>query len=989
MVSKGNLALTQTTHWGLSNRFSPFELTSIHLYHTQTTDFFWNTSLTTSVVMGSAMRELKVEDALLYLDQVKVEFGDQPHIYNEFLDIMKTFKTQQIDTPGVIQRVSNLFRGNRRLVLGFNTFLPEGYKIELPEGDGPAVAVYRAPGSNVTHILTDSNSGPQRPPVPAQMRAQQPPMRQGLPPVGQRGAREPPYQSISGGPQASKLRGPGVQSQHDGPQQRALHVMDQQQGRQGPGAIMSRQAPMPSLSAVSDSNDMKMRINGPSLSMSNDFSGGKPVPRSLSPPLPSIQQQQAQPPLSQASQQPPAGATAPPSQQGPLEFDHAINYVTTIKKRFASEPYTYKKFLEILHTYQKEQRGIKEVLDEVSTLFADHPDLLKEFTYFLPDAVQAQAKVQLEQVAKEAEARNALKAKKSAAASQAQQPRQSPSSAAAARAGPAPRASAAAAAPQSLPPEYDRAGSAIVPVGFSGSHGRSPEHENSIIRGAHFGIVSFSPVRPPRKSDLTPAQAAIQKGRPTAIPPLPMSPNTAETSFFQRAKEHLNRRELASDKPTGSKRHTPFTEFLKCLHLFGAGILNKEELVLLLKGLFMQGHAPKSGANASGGNFNPSVAQDANELLREFEEILIGRGPYAQQEAEFKDKSKYGALRTKDFDFTGCEHPTPSYRTYPCDYPQSLFNSHPGQSEMEAAVLNSNVVCVGTKNGSFRTIEDCNGSKRRHNIYEEAMFQIEDERFEVDMAIERNAQAMGQIEPFAEEVQALREQEEKDGQPIGRLQYQLNRYAMNTIHINAIGRVYGERGDEVLQHLVENPYIVLPIIYQRLKQKDTEWKKVKAGLLPKWRSLVEENYEGTLDALCYFKRLDVERMFNSKVLLDECKRAQTYAKHPERRKVNRTTQPFIPNFRLINTDPGAFLCQPHVLVHCPVTSSHRDAMQLVSHHVRLLTAARPLDRERISRIWAEFIVPWFSYPAHWVVNQVRPSFGDTFGPYIVKCKSVD
>lgn len=29
-----------------------------------------------------------------------------------------------------------------------------------------------------------------------------------------------------------------------------------------------------------------------------------------------------------------------------------------------------------------------DVLEQVSTLFADHPDLLKEFTYFLPDAVQ-------------------------------------------------------------------------------------------------------------------------------------------------------------------------------------------------------------------------------------------------------------------------------------------------------------------------------------------------------------------------------------------------------------------------------------------------------------------------------------------------------------------------------------------------------------------------------------------------------------------------
>ena len=91
------------------------------------------------------MRELRIEDALMYLDQVKIEFGDRPHIYNEFLDIMKTFKSQAIDTPGVIRRVASLFHGNKRLVLGFNTFLPEGYRIELPM-DGSSWPVYREPG---------------------------------------------------------------------------------------------------------------------------------------------------------------------------------------------------------------------------------------------------------------------------------------------------------------------------------------------------------------------------------------------------------------------------------------------------------------------------------------------------------------------------------------------------------------------------------------------------------------------------------------------------------------------------------------------------------------------------------------------------------------------------------------------------------------------------------------------------------------------------
>lgn len=37
---------------------------------------------------------LRDQDALTYLDQVKVQFHDQADVYNKFLDIMKDFKSQ-------------------------------------------------------------------------------------------------------------------------------------------------------------------------------------------------------------------------------------------------------------------------------------------------------------------------------------------------------------------------------------------------------------------------------------------------------------------------------------------------------------------------------------------------------------------------------------------------------------------------------------------------------------------------------------------------------------------------------------------------------------------------------------------------------------------------------------------------------------------------------------------------------------------------------
>ena len=243
------------------------------------------------------------------------------------------------------------------------------------------------------------------------------------------------------------------------------------------------------------------------------------------------------------------------------------------------------------------------------------------------------------------------------------------------------------------------------------------------------------------------------------------------------------------------------------------------------------------------------------------DQVLVGRGPYADQEMAMKDKSKYGSTRTRDFDFRDCDRPTPSYVTVPADYPASLFVSHTGQTEEDALVLNSKLICVGQQMRLSGSPEDYDAVRIRRNVYEEAMFRIEDERFEVDMAIERNAHAMRQIEPIADEVVILREGEESDGQPIGRLRYQLKNRTLNSIQINAIGRIYGDKGDEVIEHLSRNPLGVLPIVYARLRQKDAEWRKQKNELMEKWRQGYEANYEGSMDYLCYFSRRELERSF--------------------------------------------------------------------------------------------------------------------------------
>jgi paired amphipathic helix protein Sin3a len=64
-------------------------------------------------------RPLNVRDALSYLDQVKIQFSDQPDVYNRFLDIMKEFKSQKyvIDIRQLIAAINVIYE-SRLLDIG-------------------------------------------------------------------------------------------------------------------------------------------------------------------------------------------------------------------------------------------------------------------------------------------------------------------------------------------------------------------------------------------------------------------------------------------------------------------------------------------------------------------------------------------------------------------------------------------------------------------------------------------------------------------------------------------------------------------------------------------------------------------------------------------------------------------------------------------------------------------------------------------------------
>ncbi|KAK7892626.1 Transcriptional regulatory protein sin3 [Exophiala xenobiotica] len=94
-----------------------------------------------------------MENALDYLDHVKLRCSDRPDVYNDFLAIMKDFQAQVIDTADVIDRMLSLFNDDPMLIQGFNIFLPPGYLIECRHHESPDAIRLTTPSGNMTKSL--------------------------------------------------------------------------------------------------------------------------------------------------------------------------------------------------------------------------------------------------------------------------------------------------------------------------------------------------------------------------------------------------------------------------------------------------------------------------------------------------------------------------------------------------------------------------------------------------------------------------------------------------------------------------------------------------------------------------------------------------------------------------------------------------------------------------------------------------------------------
>ncbi|XP_010272120.1 PREDICTED: paired amphipathic helix protein Sin3-like 4 isoform X1 [Nelumbo nucifera] len=746
---------------------------------------------------GEGAQKLTTNDALAYLKAVKDIFQDKREKYDEFLEVMKDFKAQRIDTTGVISRVKELFKGHRDLILGFNTFLPKGYEITLPLED-----------------------------------------------------------------------------------------------------------------------------------------------------------------------------EVPPKK--PVEFEEAINFVNKIKTRFQNDDHVYKSFLDILNMYRKENKSITEVYQEVATLFHEHPDLLSEFTHFLPDS-SATVPTQHAPSGRNSFLRRDERCTAMPAFRQIHVDKKE-------------RTHADRDLSVDRPDiEHDRAllkGDKEQRKRIEKEKERKEERDrrdrdrddkdiehdssrdfNNMTRLPHKRKSS-------RRGEDSIAEQMHQGGEGAenfGMHPISStfddkialkSAYSQELTFCEKVKEKL-------------RNSDDYQEFLKCLHIYSTEIITRSELQSLIGDLlgkypdlmdgfnefltccekrgdgFLAGVMSKKSLWNEGNLPRPVKVEDRDkdrdrekddkekdrdrERERDKERERLDKSVSGHKVPSFSNKEKFMAKPISELDLSNCQRCTPSYRLLPKNYPIPLASQ---RTELGAQVLNDHWVSVtsGSEDYSFKHM--------RKNQYEESLFRCEDDRFELDMLLESVNATTKRVEELLDKIN---DNTIRQDTPIRIEDY------FTALNLRCIERLYGDHGLDVMDVLRKNAPLALPVILTRLKQKQEEWTRCRADFNKVWAEIYAKNYHKSLDHRSfYFKQQDTKSL-STKALLAEIKEINEKKRKEDDVLLTIAAgnrRPIIPNLEFVYSDPDI----------------HEGLYHLIKYSCgEVCTTTEQLDK--VMRIWTTFLEPILGVPS--------------------------
>lgn len=228
----------------------------------------------------------------------------------------------------------------------------------------------------------------------------------------------------------------------------------------------------------------------------------------------------------------------------------------------------------------------------------------------------------------------------------------------------------------------------------------------------------------------------------------------------------------------------------------------------------------------------------------------------------------------------------------------------------------------------------------RKNAYEEALHKSEEERHEYDFHIEANLRTISLLEPLNNKIQNM----DREERAHFNLKAGLGGHS-RSIYQRILKKVYGkELGPDIIRALHDNPVVALPIVLERLKAKDEEWKKAQREWNRVWREQDAKNFYKALDHQgVVFKSSDKKTLATKSLIaeIEAKRREQVNTRNAVMRRPSSSRVQFSFDFKDVD-----------VL---------KDALKLIFGYLDRMSTINAQEKERIELQLREFIPLFFNF----------------------------
>ncbi|KAJ7555921.1 hypothetical protein O6H91_05G061000 [Diphasiastrum complanatum] len=685
--------------------------------------------------------------------------------------------------------------------------------------------------------------------------------------------------------------------------------------------------------------------------------------------------------------------TPPPPKKQP------VDYVNKIKTRFEHDEQVYKAFLEILTTCRKGNKSICAVHREVASLFRHHPDLLEEFTYFLPDstgpvnvsgplASKASSSVRRDDAstvmgsARHSQSERVVKKDKVGAV----------------------HIDCDRGLELADEQEIDRSASKVEKEQrrkIEKEREKKDEREHKeVIEGEKESELENDidamqrlphKRKSARRSDmLIRNQSQVGEGGETFAGPSAPAPQLEDKTVV---KSTIMQKELVLfDKIKGKLRNRDsYHELLKCVNLYSQDIINRTELQALVEDILgkhqellegfmefllrcesIEGYLADVFGRRVVESGDGTVAVDKDKererergietgiekdiVIEKDKGRAIGKGRKGRTDKrKKKEMKKERGTEPSHHLNDGANHkisllppkdrlmnkPISELDLSNCERCTPSYRLLPKNYPKP---LSSHRTEMGftVLNDNWVSVpsgsEDYSFEHMRKNQYEESLFCCEDDRFALDMLLESIAITGKRVGEMIENILDLTRPES---------QFSLDEH-LSAMNLRCIEMLYGDHGLEVIDSLRKAPAAALPVVHTRLRQKHAEWLRNRMDMNKVWAEIYSKNHHKSLDHGSFYFKQQEQKSLSMKGLLTEIKEINK----KKRRQDNTMLLRAVGNRRLLIPDLKFEYLDPSI---------RADLYQIVKYSSdKLCNTMEQYDKTM--RIWTTFIEPMFGVP---------------------------